>query len=297
MADSFTPNLHLALQVTGENDGTWGNDLNTNVFSIIDSVLGSALSITVSNADVTLNTAQTQNSIIAIGGSTTANINVIFPPIGRTFFIINFATGSGTVSVKTSAVGAVAQTLSRGVGTFFLINGVNIIRAPDVYGPASATPGNLPMFADASGKDLIDSGTIPPTIASQAQAEAGSSNIVYNTPLRTAQQTTARIASQALAQAGTDNNALMTPLRTSQAIQLQATAFPTASTDPNLLSFPLGTILTATGSLNRNQACNIYLDASDATAYRITSNGGAICDGTWLSRGRIGSSVLAVRIS
>jgi hypothetical protein len=96
-------------------------------------------------------------------------------------------------------------------------------------------------------------------ISSQAEAEAGSSNVKYMTPLRTAQAITSQagtaltthtsntsnphsttaaqvglgsvqnygIASQAQAEAGTDNATYMTPLRTKQAITLQVEAMLT----------------------------------------------------------------------
>lgn len=60
--------------------------------------------------------------------------------------------------------------------------------------------------------------------ATQAQAETGTDNNTWMTPLRTAQAITARSvtiaskATQAQAETGTDNNAWMTPLRTAQAM-------------------------------------------------------------------------------
>lgn len=54
--------------------------------------------------------------------------------------------------------------------------------------------------------------------ASQAEAEAGTSNTVVMTPLRTEQWKDNTIASQAQAEAGANNTELMTPLRTKQAI-------------------------------------------------------------------------------
>lgn len=60
-------------------------------------------------------------------------------------------------------------------------------------------------------------------VASQAEAEAGASNTVAMTPLRTSQALAALnlYASQAEAEAGTVSNRLMSPLRTAQAISKQ----------------------------------------------------------------------------
>jgi len=72
----------------------------------------------------------------------------------------------------------------------------------------------------AGGTVLNPNGFV--TIASQAEAEAGTDNIKLMTPLRTAQEIIARlpsqVASQAQAEAGTDNVALMTPLRARQSV-------------------------------------------------------------------------------
>jgi hypothetical protein len=63
----------------------------------------------------------------------------------------------------------------------------------------------------------------PPVIATQAEAEAGTANTVFMTPLRTAEAIAELspapvIATQAEAEAGTANDKFMTPLRTAQAI-------------------------------------------------------------------------------
>jgi hypothetical protein len=54
--------------------------------------------------------------------------------------------------------------------------------------------------------------------ATQAEAEAGVSNVGWMTPLRTAQNVDARLASQAEAEAGSNNTKIMTPLRVQQAL-------------------------------------------------------------------------------
>jgi hypothetical protein len=300
MVSTFTPNYNLELQGTGDNTGTWGEELNNNVFSTLDASLGSALILSVSGGSMTLNSTQMENLFFGFQGTLISDQTIIFPPVFRPVIIRNTTNGSFNLNIKTSDVSSVIIAVPQGTAALYYLapSGVNTLA--DVYAASASVSGNLPMYTDTSGRSLTDSGIKPPVIASTAEAQAGTSNTVYNSPLATNIQTTARLASQGQAQGGTDNNALMTPLRTSQAIQVQATSFPATSTDPNLLSFPLGTVLCASapvGSLNRNQPTFIYLDASDGTSYRTSPNGAPQCDGTWLSRGRIGSSILAVRIS
>ena len=56
-------------------------------------------------------------------------------------------------------------------------------------------------------------------VATQAEAEAGTSDLVLMSPLRVAQRITAILASQAEAEAGTDNAKLMTALKVFQAMK------------------------------------------------------------------------------
>lgn len=58
--------------------------------------------------------------------------------------------------------------------------------------------------------------------ASQLQAEGGSLNTVVMSPLQTKYYVNARLASPEQAQAGTDNLTLMTPLRVAQSVAKQA---------------------------------------------------------------------------
>lgn len=300
MPSTFSTNYHLELQATGEDAGTWGNNLNNNVFTILDNALGNKFSLPLTNVDVTLNTTQSQNLWIACSGTLTANVNVIFPEISRFYFVSNTTTGAFTVTLKTTNVASTSVVISQGTSAFVMLDGVSVFRTPDVFGPSSAVvSGNLPMFNGTSGRSLSDSGTAPPVIASTAQAQAATSDTVYMTPLKTYQQITAKFSSQAQAQAGTDQTTIMNPLRTAQAIDTQATAFPYTGTSSSNLIYPLGSyVLVATNDFNRNQTAAIYLD-TDPTRYTTTVTGTALT-GTWAARGRAtgsGAGTLFVRIA
>lgn len=76
----------------------------------------------------------------------------------------------------------------------------------------------LAVDGDTTGKATLES-VVSTNIprASQAEAETGTENVGLSTPLRVAQQTTARLADQATAEAGANSTKLMTPLRAFQA--------------------------------------------------------------------------------
>lgn len=126
MASTYTTNLHLELQGTGDNSGTWGSELNTAVFTILDNALGGAQTFSLSNVDVTVSTTQSQNNAFLLTGTLTGNVNIIFPSIGRMIYVVNNTTGNFTVTLKTASAG-VTQTIAQGTG------GIYILNATDVY--------------------------------------------------------------------------------------------------------------------------------------------------------------------
>jgi hypothetical protein len=78
-------------------------------------------------------------------------------------------------------------------------------------------------LGDLATATSVGSGQIAANLwATQAEAEGGVDGDSFSTPLRVAQQTTARIATQAEAEAGADTTKLMTPQRTKQAITAQS---------------------------------------------------------------------------
>lgn len=102
MPSTYSPNLNLELQATGENDGTWGVKVNADL-SQIDLSMGGRLSLSVAGStDVMLTDAQAQNVRHTYTGALTGNISVIVPNTGRFYIITNSTTGSYTLTVKPS---------------------------------------------------------------------------------------------------------------------------------------------------------------------------------------------------
>lgn len=130
MAITFTPNLHLELQGTGDNVGTWGVDLNANVFTTLDTILGGKQTVPLSNVDVTLTTIQTQNNLFVLTGVLSANVNLIFPAIGRSMVIINNTTGAFTVTLKTTG-GGLTVPITQGKTALYTISGNDAFAATD----------------------------------------------------------------------------------------------------------------------------------------------------------------------
>lgn len=123
MTTTYTSNLALALQGTGDNNNSWGTALNANVFTFIDQVLGTKLSLSVAgSSNVTLSTAQSQNLYFNFTGALTGNINVIFPAsAGRIIAVNNATSGSFTLSVIPS--GGTALLIPQGTSMIVLMDG------------------------------------------------------------------------------------------------------------------------------------------------------------------------------
>lgn len=126
MAPTFTPNLHLELQGTGDNSGTWGAELNTAVFTILDTVLGGVQTLSLGSSNVTVTTPQSQNNAVILTGALTNDVAVIFPSIGRTYYIANNTTGAHSVTIKTASAG-VTTTIPQGGSGFYVLNVTDVL--------------------------------------------------------------------------------------------------------------------------------------------------------------------------
>ena len=98
MATSYTSLLGLALPVTGELSGTWGDTVNNSITSLLDTAIAGAVTV---SADTTLTTTdgasnQARSAIIIASGHV-ANITITAPARSKIYTIINT---SATYTVK-----------------------------------------------------------------------------------------------------------------------------------------------------------------------------------------------------
>lgn len=132
MPSTFSTNLNLELQATGEHSGTWGNVLNTADFAIIDKSLGGVQTISLAGVDVTVTTNQSQNNAFILTGALVADVAVIFPAIGRTYFVANQTTGNFSVTLKAGAA-ATTLVIPQGKSGYVTLN-VNDVLGPSYIG-------------------------------------------------------------------------------------------------------------------------------------------------------------------
>lgn len=185
MPSTYTPNLNLELQANGENVDTWGIRFNNNDFTPIDSVLGGVLPLSLSNANITLTTTQTQNNVIVLTGILTANVAIIFPQIGRNYFVINNTTGAFAVTLKTTAVSGAVYIIPQGQKRYVTLNGTDVLVGQNGIGAqasiASATTTDL---GTVSTQNALITGTATITsFGSSASAASPIYQVMFAGPL------------------------------------------------------------------------------------------------------------------
>lgn len=178
MADTTSPLKGYALQQSGNNPGTWGVILNSDVFSIIDNNLGGTLNKSVAGAvDITLSSSEAENLNYNLTGALTGNINVIWPTGAGLYIVTNSTTGSFTLTVKPT--GGTGVPISQGTtvivfistvtGTAFVAGSsvsVPVLVPQGGTGLTSLTLNNVILGNGTSAVQVVDPGTSGNVLAS-----------------------------------------------------------------------------------------------------------------------------------
>jgi len=167
MTTAYTSLLGLALPVTGELSGTWGDTVNNAITSLLDTAVAGTTSIT-TDADITLTTTtgasnQARQAIILwnpASGTTTRNITA--PAQSKVYTVIN-ASG-GTQSIVLRGVGpTTGVTIVKGESAVCAWNGSDFIKVSNTSGSGTFTnltvTGNT-ILGDASADTVTVNGTI-----------------------------------------------------------------------------------------------------------------------------------------
>lgn len=166
MASSYSTDLKLELQVTGENAGTWGDITNTNLVLLQQAIAGyQAVSIaggaqTTALAMTNATISNARNAVIELTGTITGNQVVTVPDgIEKIWTIYNNTTGAFTVQFKTvSGTGYTFATTDKSTRIFYS-NGTNIID---------------PGFINTTGTDTLTNKTLTSaTLTTPIIANAG----------------------------------------------------------------------------------------------------------------------------
>jgi hypothetical protein len=140
MATSYTSLLGLALPVTGELSGTWGDTVNDQITALLDSSIAGTTTIT-SDADVTLTTTTgaantSRQAILLWTASGTVTRTITAPAQSKTYVVIN-KTGS-TQSIKLVGVGpTTGVTIVANELALCAWNGVDFVKIANQFGASN----------------------------------------------------------------------------------------------------------------------------------------------------------------
>lgn len=137
MVSSYSTDLKLEIQVTGENAGTWGDITNTNLIILQQAIAGYesvALNAT-TGATLTFTNglpSDGKNAVLEFTGTITGNVNVTIPsdatgPDEKVYIIKNNTIGAFTVTVKVAGqTGVTFSTTDKGTKLLYL-NGTDVV--------------------------------------------------------------------------------------------------------------------------------------------------------------------------
>ena len=177
MPSSYSTNLKIELQATGENSGTWGTVTNTNLGTALEqAIVGYGNPDYLSDANLTLtytdtNSAQTARALVlnvTSALSLTGTRELVVPTIQKQYIVQNNTTGGQSITVKTSA--GTGITVPNGRKAHLYVNGTDVIYMDDYVDinggaidgtPVGANSASTGAFStlSATGNVNFDGGT------------------------------------------------------------------------------------------------------------------------------------------
>jgi hypothetical protein len=251
MTTAYTSLLGLALPVTGELSGTWGDTVNNSITSLLDSAIAGTQTVT---ADTTLTTttgaANQSRQAILLCSPASANITITAPAQSKIYTVINT---SATYTVKIRGVGpTTGVTLAVSESAVVAWNGSDFIRISS----NSATTGNFTVNGNLSvtGTSTL---TGVATLTANPVLSAGTANgVTYLNGSKS--------------------------LTSGSAITFDGTNFATTGTATATKLIPTGTSVTGNGlylpaanalGLSTNGTNAVYIDSSQNVGIGTTSPG------------------------
>ena len=151
MTTAATSLLGLALPVTGELSGTWGDTVNNSITSLLDSAVAGTTTLS-TDADVTLTTTtlaanQAREAIILWTAAGTVTRTITAPAQSKTYVVIN---KSSTQSIKLVGAGPTTGiTVLPGESTYAAWNGSDFVKVGEYGG--NLTVNSLTTTASTTG--------------------------------------------------------------------------------------------------------------------------------------------------
>ena len=138
MASTYSTNLKIELQATGENSGTWGTITNTNLGTALEqAIVGYGNPDFATDANLTLtytdtNAAQAARALVlnvTSTGSLSTTRELIVPTSQKQYIVHNNTSGAQSITVKTS--GGTGITVPNGRKAHLYVDGTSVIQMFD----------------------------------------------------------------------------------------------------------------------------------------------------------------------
>ena len=164
MATAYTSLLGLALPVTGELSGTWGDTVNNSITSLLDSAIAGTTTLN-TDADVTLttttgatNTAREAILLWTAGGTVTRNITA--PAQSKAYYVINASVSTQSIVLR-GAGPTTGVTIVQGEKAVCAWNGTDFVKVASTQ--ATALTGILPIANGGTGASTLAGANLPVT--------------------------------------------------------------------------------------------------------------------------------------
>jgi Chaperone of endosialidase len=177
MTTAYTSLLGLALPVTGELSGTWGDTVNNSITSLLDSAVAGTTNVS-TDADVTLTTTTgaantAREAILLFSGSRTALRTITAPAQSKVYTVINATTGG--YSVKLVGAGpTTGVTIVAGESAVCAWNGSDFVKVGELGGDVT--------FRNLTAASITNTGLTSGRVvySTTGGLETDSANLTFN---------------------------------------------------------------------------------------------------------------------
>jgi hypothetical protein len=229
MATTYSNNLLIALQGTGDNAGTWGTVTNGNLGTVLEEAIVGRATVNLPNTDVTISmtqgpaTSPARCLYLEVTGSLSAGKTLTVPSIQKTYIIKNATTGGFGVTI--SSGGGTTVTVNSGKTSLVYVDGATGVAQQFNDLVSGTTLGGSAIVSLTATQTLTNKTLTSPTITGGTITSANVASVV-NTGTITFPTTTTTLV-------GTVDTATMTNKRINPrvtSVASSATPTPDVST-------------------------------------------------------------------
>lgn len=164
MTTQYTSLLGLALPVTGELSGSWGDVVNDSITGLLDSAVSGATTLS-ADADVTLTTTdgaanQARQAILLWTATGTVTRNITAPARSKAYLVVNKTGGTQSIVIR-GAGPTTGVTVLAGTKTLVVWDGADFVKvASSVVSLTTDVSGVLPEANGGTGESTYTDGQL-----------------------------------------------------------------------------------------------------------------------------------------